>query len=63
MKKEKKTIAIFPGTFDPFTVGHLNILEKAEAIFGKENVIVAVLSNLAKVSGETLSTIKDYSDL
>jgi pantetheine-phosphate adenylyltransferase len=63
MKKEKKTIAIFPGTFDPFTVGHLNILEKAEAIFGKENVIVAVLSNPAKVSRETLSTIKDYSDL
>jgi pantetheine-phosphate adenylyltransferase len=63
MKKEKKTIAIFPGTFNPFTIGHLNILEKVEAIFGKENVIVAVLSNPAKVSRETLSTIKDYSEL
>jgi pantetheine-phosphate adenylyltransferase len=63
MKKEKKTIAIFPGTFDPFTIGHLNILEKTEAIFGKNNVIVAVLSNPAKVSKETLSTIKDYSEL
>lgn len=62
MKKEKKTLAIFPGTFDPFTIGHLNILEKTEAIFGKENVIVAVLSNPAKVSRETLSTIQNYSD-
>ena len=60
---ETKTLAIFPGTFDPFTIGHLNILEKAEAIFGKENLIVAVLSNPAKVSRETLSTIQDYSEL
>ena len=62
MKEEKKTLAIFPGTFNPFTIGHLNILEKAEAIFGKENVIVAVLSNPAKVSKETLSIIQDYDD-
>lgn len=37
-----KTLAIFPGSFNPFTIGHQNILEKAEAIFGKENVIIAV---------------------
>ena len=37
-----KKIAIYPGSFNPFTIGHLNILEKAEAIFGKENVIIAV---------------------
>lgn len=61
--EDKKKIAIFPGSFDPFTIGHLNILEKVEAIFGKENVIVAVLSNPSKVSKETLSTIKDYSEL
>ena len=60
MKKEKKTLAIFPGTFEPFTIGHLNILEKAEAIFGKESVIVAVLSNPAKVSRETLSPSKFF---
>jgi pantetheine-phosphate adenylyltransferase len=45
---EKKTVAIFPGSFNPFTIGHLNILEKIEAIFGKENVIVAVGINPEK---------------
>lgn len=47
MEKNKK-IAIYPGTFNPFTTGHLNILEKAEALFGKENVIIAVGENPAK---------------
>ena len=42
-------IAIYPGSFNPFTIGHLNILEKAEAIFGKENVIIAVGVNPEKV--------------
>jgi len=37
-----KTLAIFPGSFNPFTIGHQNVLEKAEAIFGKENVVIAV---------------------
>jgi pantetheine-phosphate adenylyltransferase len=41
-------IAIYPGSFNPFTTGHLNILEKAEAIFGKENVIIAVGRNASK---------------
>lgn len=36
-----KKIAVMPGTFNPFTIGHLNILEKAEQIFGKGNVIIA----------------------
>jgi pantetheine-phosphate adenylyltransferase len=43
-----KKIAIYPGSFNPFTIGHLNILEKAEALFGKENVIIAIGENPAK---------------
>lgn len=38
-----KNIAIYPGTFDPLTNGHLDIIKRAAAIFDK--VIVAVLVN------------------
>ena len=56
----KNTIAIYPGSFNPFTVGHQNILEKAERIFGKDNVIVAVGINPDKVDNSTLEVIRDY---
>ncbi len=36
----KKKIAIYPGTFDPVTLGHINIVEKAAAMF--DEVIMAV---------------------
>ncbi|MDZ4711627.1 MAG: pantetheine-phosphate adenylyltransferase [bacterium] len=42
----KKTIAIYPGTFDPVTNGHLDIIERASGIFNK--VIVAVAVNQSK---------------
>jgi pantetheine-phosphate adenylyltransferase len=35
--------AVYPGSFDPFTLGHLDILERATGIFDK--VVVAVLEN------------------
>lgn len=38
--------AIYPGTFDPITRGHLDIVERAGAIF--EEVVVAVGTNPAK---------------
>lgn len=40
------TIAICPGSFDPVTNGHLDIIERAAAIF--DTVIVAVLENPSK---------------
>lgn len=40
------TIAIYPGSFDPFTTGHLDILKKGSEIFDK--VIVAVAYNSQK---------------
>jgi pantetheine-phosphate adenylyltransferase len=39
-------IAIYPGTFDPITYGHLDVLERAMEIFDK--VIVTVARNSAK---------------
>lgn len=56
-----KTIAIYPGSFNPFTIGHQNILEKAERIFGKDNVIIAVGINpdKSKVIGAEMEMFKD----
>jgi len=37
---------LYPGTFDPLTNGHLDLIERAEKIFG--NLVVAVLENTSK---------------
>ncbi len=41
-----KNLAIFPGTFDPLTNGHLNIIKRASKLFDK--VIVAVANSPSK---------------
>lgn len=41
-----KTIAIYPGTFDPITNGHLDIIERAQKLFDK--VIIAVAASARK---------------
>ena len=41
-----KSIALFPGSFDPFTAGHLNILNRALTMF--DEVVVAVGINQDK---------------
>ncbi len=41
-----KSKAIYPGTFDPFTNGHLDVLERALNIF--EEVIVVIAENSQK---------------
>ena len=41
-----KKVAMFPGSFDPFTAGHLNILKRALTMF--DEVVVAVGVNSDK---------------
>jgi pantetheine-phosphate adenylyltransferase len=40
------TIAVYPGSFDPITNGHLDIVRRASAVF--DRVVVAVLANPRK---------------
>lgn len=37
-----KTLALYPGSFDPITYGHLDILERATDLFDKIIVTIAV---------------------
>lgn len=48
---------MFPGSFDPFTAGHLNILARALTMF--DNVVVAIGINQDKVDFFTNSQKKD----
>ncbi|MHC5216272.1 pantetheine-phosphate adenylyltransferase [Enterococcus sp. LJL128] len=41
-------IGLFPGSFDPFTMGHLNTVERAALIF--DEVIIGVFTNTTKKS-------------
>lgn len=41
-------IGIYPGSFDPITYGHINIIERASKITDK--LIVAILNNNAKTA-------------
>lgn len=39
---EKKNIALYPGTFDPITYGHLDLIKRSIRIFDRLVVLVAV---------------------
>jgi pantetheine-phosphate adenylyltransferase len=42
----KPTLAIYPGSFDPVTNGHLDLIERGAKLF--DRLVVAVLQNLEK---------------
>lgn len=46
MKKDKKKLAVYAGTFDPLTIGHLWMIEQGALLFDK--VIVAIGVNPEK---------------
>lgn len=41
-----KRVALYPGTFDPFTVGHMSIVERGLQLF--DEIIIAIGVNEAK---------------
>lgn len=51
-------VAIYPGSFDPVTNGHLDIVERGLKLFDK--IIVTILHNPAK---ETLFSVKERVEL
>ena len=53
-----RKIAVYPGSFDPITLGHIDIINRGLQIF--DSVIVAVARNSAKNS---LFTIEERVDL
>ena len=54
-------IAIYPGSFDPLTSGHVDIIERGARIF--DSIIVAILANVEKTplfsESERVAIIRD----
>lgn len=46
MSKKLSNIGLYPGSFDPITKGHMDIIKKALNVFDK--VVIAVLKNSSK---------------
>jgi pantetheine-phosphate adenylyltransferase len=57
-------IAVYPGSFDPITFGHLDVVERAAAVF--DRVVIAVLVNPGKAAAfpndERLALIRQAID-
>lgn len=51
-------LVLYPGTFDPFTLGHLDVLERARGLFGEVEVTVGV--NAGK---QTLFSIEERCEM
>jgi pantetheine-phosphate adenylyltransferase len=52
-----KKVAVFPGSFDPFTIGHEGIVKRALSLF--DEIIIAVGANALKKSYYSLKTRKE----
>ena len=52
-----KKVAVFPGSFDPFTIGHEAIIRRAMSLF--DEIIIAVGANALKKNYYSLDTRKE----
>ena len=61
MSTQAPRVAIYPGSFDPLTNGHVDIIERGARIF--DSIIVAILVNVEKTplfsENERIAIIKD----
>ncbi|MFT4203564.1 MAG: pantetheine-phosphate adenylyltransferase [Chitinophagaceae bacterium] len=53
-------IALFPGTFDPVTIGHVDIVTRALGLFDK--VVIGIGNNIAKVPMYSVHQRKAWLD-
>ncbi len=65
-RKEWRRVALVPGTFDPVTLGHLDLVIRAASLF--DEVVVAVLENAEKnawfsAKGRVLMVQREMSSL
>jgi pantetheine-phosphate adenylyltransferase len=58
LENRKPVVAVYPGSFDPVTNGHLDLIQRAAVIFDK--LIVAVARNLEK---DPLFAIKERVEM
>jgi pantetheine-phosphate adenylyltransferase len=54
----QRVVAVYPGSFDPITNGHLDLIERGSKIF--DQLIVAVLSNSEK---DPLFTVEERLEM
>ena len=61
MRHESRSVAVFPGSFDPITNGHIDIVDRALKVF--DEVIISILVNAEKKplfsADERLALIRD----
>ncbi len=58
MKKRRNSLAVFPGSFDPITNGHIDIIERSLTVF--DEVVVAILLNPEK---QPLFTVQERVEI
>ena len=61
--RQVKSRAVFPGSFDPITNGHLDILDRALKVF--DEVIVAIFvsgGSNATLTKHMFAALRDYID-
>jgi pantetheine-phosphate adenylyltransferase len=64
-------IAVFPGSFDPITLGHLDVVRRFFEIWPQDNLIVAVSENLGKAGffsmdkrlEQVTNSVKEFSQV